>query len=222
MDYNFQGNSHKGRQKRMASETGIEKPILTPVVEKKPVQRKSKFSFLNVFYKDPNKTFKEFVMQDLVIPNTQRAIGVILHGIVTKLFGTGAGNIVSSGYHYMNGWNNPGWSYPYTGQSGNVVDFRAKQPVSQQGRPIQQTPQASTDLMSYALQSREDAERVLEGLGAYIDTYDAVPVSAFFELIGVQAPYTYHDFGWTNIADAKVVTVENGWAIRFPKPVRLR
>lgn len=210
----FEGNSLKGRQNKEE-----QAPSLTPVIDKKAIQRKPKFSILNALYKDTSKPFSQWLLHDLVIPNTMRLTGTILHGVVSKLFGNGAGNFVNNAYHLANSWW--GSSTPYYGSGNYQYPTQGTQsnnkPTSQQ-----QASQASTDLTSYALQSREDAERVLEGLGAYIDTYDTVPVSAFFELIGVPAPYTYHDFGWTNLADAKVITVENGWSIKFPKPVRLR
>lgn len=208
----FEGNSFKSRE----SSSGT-KLMLSPVVKEKPTIVKKRKRLFDYLYTDPNKTFKEYIIQDLVVPNAQRAIGAILHGVVTKLFGVGVGNVVSDAYRYTNGWFN---SKPYTPSS--VSFYSQSQNMPTQNHAPQNQPQATTDLMSYSLRSREDAERVLEGLGTYIDTYDVVPVSAFFELIGVQAPYTYHDFGWNSLVEARVVPVENGWSIRFPKPIRIK
>lgn len=202
----FEGNSYKGR-----SETSV--PKIEPVVKKKPLIAKKKWSILDCFYNTSEKSFGEYFIQDLLIPNVNKMIGTVLHETVTKIFGVGSGFGPSSPYHYTNGW---GWS-----SNPNYVNYSSVSSNPQQSNQSQK-PQAGTDLSSYAMQTREDAERVLEGLEAYIEQYDVVPVSAFFSLIGVTAPYTYNDYGWNSLAEARVVSVGNGFAIHFPKPVRIR
>lgn len=203
----FEGNSFKFRK-----ETEQNRPKIQPVVSEKPVVGKKKWRLIDCFYTPSDKSLKEYFIQDLVIPNVNKAIGMTLHGIVTKIFGVGTGS--GNPFRVMNDW-----SYGPRGESYVEYSARAAKTPS---RAQQQQPHVSTDLESYALRTREDAERVLEGLDAYLETYDAVPVSAFFELIGVTAPYTYHDYGWTNLAEAKVIITENGYSIRFPRPVRIK
>lgn len=211
----FEGNSLKGRNNR-----GIEekRPVLSPVINKKAVKVKNKYNLISILYNDPNKPFKDFLIKDLIIPNVLRTTGTIMHQIITKLFG--GGPFYGGGYTYTNGWfnnNNNNYGIPMANYNN-----AQRSPTIPGASPRPQQTTATTDLKSYVLQTKEDAECVLEGLCAYIDTYDIVPVSAFFELIGVQAPYTYHDFGWISLANAKVVPMENGWSINLPKPVRIR
>lgn len=204
----FQGNSFKGRA--MASEI----PKIEPVVSQRPLVNKKKWRLIDSLNKSTDKTFGEWVVQDIVAPNVQRFIGVTLQSIISQVFGVGGGQTFSNPYHYTNGWWNNGPMY---------TNYSAQSVQNQQNKPnIPPKPQAGTDLSSYAMCTREDAERVLEGLDTYLETYDAVPVSAFFSLIGVTAPYTYNDYGWTNLSEARVVSVGNGFAIRFPKPVRIK
>ena len=209
-DLQFQGNSFKSR--REASQETSSK--LKSVVSEKPVVGKKKWRLIDCFYTPSDKSLGEYIMEDLVIPNVKRAIGTTLHGVITKIFGVGTG--YGTSYKAVNNWWNDG-----RGESYVEYSARAAQPGSR-SRSQQNQPHVSTDLESYALRTREDAERVLEGLDAYLETYDAVPVSAFFELIGITAPHTYYDFGWTNLSSAKVVTNENGYSIRFPKPIRIK
>ena len=205
-NYEFEGNSFKSRREQ----TPKERVKLEAVVSEKPVIGKKKWRLIDCFYTPSDKSLPEYIVQDLIIPNVNRAIGTVLHGIVTKIFGVGTGS--GPIYRPMNDW----WG----GSRGeSYVEYSAR---TAQTRQKPQQPTVSTDLESYALRSREDAERVLEGLDAYLETYDNVPVSAFFELIGITSPYTYNDYGWVNLAEAKVVTTENGYAIRFPRPVRIR
>lgn len=203
----FEGNSHKGR-----TIGGLEPPKIEPVVEKKPLIAKKKWSILDCFYNTSEKNFGEYFVQDLLVPNVNKMIGTVLHEVVTKVFGVDNGFGPTTPYHFTNGWS---WS-----SNPNYVNYSAQSTASQQNKPSK--PQAGSDLGSYAMQTREDAERVLEGLEAYIEQYDVVPVSAFFSLIGVTAPYTYNDYGWNSLAEARVVSVGNGFAIHFPRPVRIR
>ena len=202
----FEGNSHKGRMENSV-------PKLEPVVSKKPLVTKKKWSILDCFYNTSEKGFCEWLVQDLVIPNVNRMVGTILHETVTKIFGVGSGFGPTAPYHYTNGWC---WS-----SNPNYINYSA-QSTSTVQQPKQPKPQAGSDLSSYAMQTREDAERVLEGLEAYIEQYDVVPVSAFFSLIGVTAPYTYNDYGWNSLTEARVVSMGNGFAIHFPRPVRIK
>lgn len=204
----FEGNSHKGK-----TMSGSEPPKIEPVVSKKPLITKKKWSILDCFYNTSEKSFGEYFVQDLLVPNVNKMIGTVLHEAVTKIFGVGHGFGPTSPYHYTN-W---GW-----GSNPNYVNYSAQSTASAMQKTTPQRPQAGTDLGSYAMQTREDAENVLEGLEAYIEQYDVVPVSAFFSLIGVTAPYTYNDYGWSSLAEAKVISVGNGFAIHFPKPVRIR
>lgn len=207
----FEGNSFKSR---MASQD--KKPEkLEAVVSEKPIVSRKKLRILDCLYNSSEKPFGEYLVQDLIIPNAKRMASTVLHDMVTKVFGSGFGTD-RYGFRPLNGWWNDRW------RDDSYIEYSSRssaKPVASQ-QPKQ--PQASTELESYTLRTRDDAERVLEGLEAYLETYDAVPVSAFFELIGITAPYTYNDYGWTNLAEARVVSVSNGYSIRFPRPIRIR
>lgn len=209
-DLQFQGNSFKSR--REAAQESSSK--LKAVVSEKPVVGKKKWRLIDCFYTPSDKSLKERIIEDLLIPNVRRAIGMTAQGIVTMIFGVGPG--YGNAFKAVNNWWND-----TRGDSYVEYSARAAQTGSHH-RTQQNQPHVSTDLESYALRTREDAERVLEGLDAYLETYDAVPVSAFFELIGITAPHTYYDFGWTNLSSVKVIPNENGYSIRFPKPIRIK
>lgn len=203
----FEGNSFKSRRE---AEQSV--PKMKSVVSEKPVIGKKKWRLIDCFYTPSDKSLKDYIIQDLIVPNVNRAIGTTLHGIVTKIFGVGIGN--SNPFRITNDWM-------YSGRGESYVEYSARASKAS-SRPSTQQIHASTDLESYSLRTREDAERVLEGLDTYLETYDAVPVSAFFELIGITAPHTYYDYGWLNLSEAKVITTENGYSIRFPKPTRIK
>lgn len=66
--------------------------------------------------------------------------------------------------------------------------------------------------------SREDAEMVLDKLRWVIDQYDVVSVGDLYELLGVMGAYTDNKWGWTNLVNAEVRQVREGWLIDLPDP----
>lgn len=68
------------------------------------------------------------------------------------------------------------------------------------------------------LETRVEAEEVLDRMDAWIDKYDAVTVAEFYELCGVSGNYTDRKYGWTNIDGASVQRVRGGYLMRLPPP----
>lgn len=71
----------------------------------------------------------------------------------------------------------------------------------------------------YIFISRADADEVLSTMLEIIDTYDAVSVYEFLELIGQVGEYTDNKYGWDNLARAKIARVRGGFALVLPDPI---
>ena len=70
------------------------------------------------------------------------------------------------------------------------------------------------------LSNRAEAQEVLDRLDEIMDTYGLVRVADLNELLGiVGAPYTDNKYGWTNIRNANIVRVREGWMIKMPRAV---
>ena len=76
------------------------------------------------------------------------------------------------------------------------------------------------DFTDMVFEYREDAEDVLDRMCDYIERFVDVPVSYFYDLCGETDPgdFTKDDWGWTNLAGARVVKAgRKGYMIDFPK-----
>ena len=69
------------------------------------------------------------------------------------------------------------------------------------------------------LSSRGEAEDVLDRMEEIIDTYKLVTVADLFDLVGVTGNYTDNKYGWTNIRNAEIVRVRDGYMIKMPRAV---
>lgn len=68
------------------------------------------------------------------------------------------------------------------------------------------------------LESRQDAENVLEDLRDYIEDYDQVSVAYYYGLCDVTPDYTDESWGWDSLKTASVTHARGGYRINLPRP----
>ena len=73
------------------------------------------------------------------------------------------------------------------------------------------------DYDELVLETRGEAQAVLNAMDNMMDEYKIVSVADMYDLIGETCPYTAYKYGWTNIRNAEIVRVHDGYIIRMPK-----
>ena len=70
------------------------------------------------------------------------------------------------------------------------------------------------------MESRADADDVLDAMSDLIENYESVSVADLYDLIGIDVSgrYTYNDYGWTSLRNAEIVEVREGYWIKLPRP----
>lgn len=71
------------------------------------------------------------------------------------------------------------------------------------------------------IDSRSEAEDVLSHLVDLIETYDIATVADFYTVVGLNADWSDHKYGWDNLSKASVARVREGYIIDLPRPVPL-
>ena len=71
------------------------------------------------------------------------------------------------------------------------------------------------------LNSRADAEQVLDNLIDITREYKAASVGDFCDLVGVDTNFTDYKYGWTDLTQTKISRTRDGYIINFPKPGKL-
>ena len=69
------------------------------------------------------------------------------------------------------------------------------------------------------LNSRGEAEDVLMRMDELMETYGLVRVADLYDLVGITGNYTDNKYGWTNIRNAEIVRVRDGYMIKMPRAV---
>lgn len=67
------------------------------------------------------------------------------------------------------------------------------------------------------LDSRGDAEEVLDRMNEILDTYGLVRVADMYDLVGLQSNYTDNNYGWTSLRTADIRRGRDGYYLQMPK-----
>ena len=191
-------NSNKYKQEQ--AELAAERPKVNKVVTGNVKRSKNGGSKLaDVFISEDVSNVKNYILMDVIVPAIKKAISdVITNGIDMLLYG-------SNGRTNAN--RSTASTISYNRYYGRDDHPRISDPV--------QTSRYSYDTIT--LDTRGEAEEVLARMDEIIDTYKMVRVADFYDLVGVTGNYTDNKYGWTNIRNAEVVRVRDGYRIKLPR-----
>lgn len=72
------------------------------------------------------------------------------------------------------------------------------------------------------LETRMEAEEVIERMAEYVERYDQASVSDLYQLVGVTGSFADEKWGWKDLRAASVTRVRNGgYLLDLPRPIEL-
>ena len=169
----------------------VEKVVTGKIHRKKKSDAKK---FAEVFISDDIHNVKSFVLMDVIVPTIKKTIDeIITNGTRMILYGD---KVKSKG--------------------GSKVSYRD---AGASNRDRYSSRRNRYDLDEIVLDSRGEAEEVLNTMFDLLEEYDVVTVSDYFELLGEDTSFVDEKYGWASLRSAEVVRVRNGYVIRLPKPM---
>lgn len=87
--------------------------------------------------------------------------------------------------------------------------------------PIAKANTASFDLGDIVLETRKDADAVMDALYDTVGSYGFVTVNDLYDMVEKTAPYTSNDYGWTKAALDRASApsrTRDGYVLNLPKP----
>lgn len=197
----YKPNSHKSReeQKALPSERKkVEKVVKGNVKRKKNNVRK----ITDTFVSEDMENVKSYVLFDVLVPAVKKAIAdIVSNGIEMLLYGTTNGSKRNNSSTYVS----------YNKYSSDRRDDRYSNG----------TRRGIYSFDDIVFSSRGEAEDVRERMDELIDMYGNVSVADMCDLAGVSCNYTDNKYGWTNIRNAEIVRVRDGYIIKMPKALPL-
>ena len=194
----YKSNSHKSRERKSepVTEKKVEKIISGSAKSKK---KSGLHKITNVFVPEDVDDVKSYIFEDIVVP----AVKDIILDAVRAFLG-------------VNG-NSRGKS-----SSASKISYR-KYYDDRERRDRESSNRTRTgyEYDDIILDNRGEAEDVLSRMDELIDTYGVVSVADFYDLVGITGNYTDNKYGWSDIRNASVVRVREGYMIKLPKALPL-
>lgn len=200
--FDYKSNSNKSKTVKEAEKVEdkrVEKIVTGKVITKK----KSGLSkFTEEFISEDAKNIKSYVLGEVLIPAIKKAISdIVTDGIDMILYGgTGGGNRSRR-------------------STADRVSYKSYYDDRRDRRPSDRltTGYSSYNYDEIVLDSRGEAEDVLARMDELMDTYGLVRVADLKDLVGISSSYTDNKYGWTDIRNAQIVHVRDGWMIKMPR-----
>jgi hypothetical protein len=169
-------------------------------ITKGAIVEKKKPILLRIFDDNANSVGR-YIFWDVLLPAVKTTIiDVITNGIEMLVYGEG-----SRPKHLKRRGDRSYVSY------NSIHDERRRR----------NTPRTRHSFGEVILDSREDAETVLDTLVDYVDRYDEVTVADFYHAVGLESEWADNEWGWDSLGSAQVRRTREGYIIIMPKPMRL-
>ena len=195
-DYKPNSYKFKEEQKESNDRKPVEKMVKGPVKVKKNEMRK----LADVFISEDVKNVKSYVLMDVLVPTIKKAIVDIVSDGINMIFfgGTGTRRGGSTNASYV--------SYrSYSDRNSNSRGYSDNRTRS---------GYSYNDII---LDNRGEAEEVLRRMDELIEQYQVVSVADLYDLVGISGEYTDNKYGWTNLTNASVERVRDGYLLKLPK-----
>lgn len=200
---NLPDNSHAARKerqekqpepKRAAEGKRVEKVVKGKVKTKKNEVRK----LTDIFISEDVGNVKNYILMDVLVPTFKKTLyDIVVNSVDIALFG-GRGS----------------------GSKRSTADKVSYTNYSSSSRRDERSSHRTTSGYSYddiILESRAEAEAVLSRMDEIMEEYDVVRVADLYDLVGVTGEHTDNKYGWTNIRNAEVERVRDGYRIKMPR-----
>ena len=175
--------------------------------EKKVVEGKVKVRKKTILEKMKESLFAEdatnigdYIVDEVIIPATKKAItDVVSDGINMLIYGQTSSRRPSSVI-----------------PSVSRVTYRDYSSVSTQRRPEPIQRNKVFDYGQIVFESYADAEKVLNYMNELISAYGMATVADLYDGAGVTGHYTDNRYGWSDIRNAKIIRVRDGYLLELP------
>lgn len=84
--------------------------------------------------------------------------------------------------------------------------------------PLSRRARATHNFDEIILETRHEAQEVLDRLFDQINQYESVTVATLYDMLNVDSSFTDQKYGWVDIRDAEVRRIRDGYLLDLPRP----
>jgi hypothetical protein len=203
-DFDYKPNSHKYKEAQLNpanKEKRVEKVVSgsATIREKKGINK-----LASIFISDDVKNVKSYAIEDVLIPSIKKAVvDIIKNGAEMIFYGkSGRPRSMSDKISY------------------NRFYDRDDRDRRRDDEPKSRSRFSYDDVI---VPDRGEADAVLDRLCETVREYGAARITDLYDLVGITSDnYTDNDYGWTNLRNARVVRVRDGYAFDLPRALPLK
>lgn len=202
----FPPNSEASR-KQVSEEKNLTQVTSGRVVQKKKSLRKQ---FKDTFVAGDARSAAQYMVLDVLLPAAR--------DMVVEAVDAGFRRLV-----FGDSYRRRGATPPQSGPTGYVQYNRYSGIMggrSQTGpqRAMSREARARHDFDEIVLESRVEAEEVIDRLFEVISRYESASLADLYELVGLPSAHTDYKWGWTDIRGAGVSRIRDGYVLDLPDP----
>ena len=203
---NYKPNSHRSKEEQ--KETGVEKKKMEKVVQgTAKIKKKGKTSkFAEMFIAEDVSSVKSYIISDILIPAAQKLfVDTVRDAANMLVYGRTDRGKRTSGFR------------------ADYVSYNRYSDRRYDDRPASDSrARSGYSYDDVILESRGEAEEVLDTMRDAIEEYGMVSVMDLYDLVGITGEYTDNNYGWKNLRNAEPIRVRDGYMLKMPKAVPLK
>lgn len=201
----YKPNSHRFKEEQAKVDEGKKQELQKVVTgSAKTVKKSGARKFADVFMAENSGNIGEYILMELVVPSLKKLIYEMGRDSLDMILFGGTRK-------HSDSRSTPSNYVSYRQYSDrDRRDDRRDNRYSSGARAVYEYEEVW-------LESRGDAEAVLDRMNELVDHYGVVSVAALYDLAGLRCNYTANNYGWTNIRNAEIIRSAGGYLIRMPK-----
>jgi hypothetical protein len=210
----FPSNSHNKKSKSVSPEPEERQKKVEKVIEGKVVRRKTPMGrrFLDTFVSGEGaKSVFGYVFFDVMIPAARDLVVDAGQEALQRAFYGDSGHAR----------RRSGTRYGDRGGGHVRYDLAAKRRDPREERQSRRD-RATHNFDRIYLDTRHEADEVLEGLYNLVSDFDQASVADLYDLLGETAAYTDRKWGWTDLEGSRISHTSSGYLLDLPKTEPLR
>ena len=203
---NYRESARRERPESSEREKRVDKVVTGEVIQRKrPLSRR----ILETFAGEDANTLGTFILFDVLVPAVKNMLSdAVSQGVERMFFGDSRPRHSSHRSQYT--------SYNRMYPSRANTAWR-----NDESRQMTSRARATHDFGQVILDSRGEAEDVVDRLSALIEQYDVATVADLYELVGITSQFTDDKWGWTDLRGSSVRRVRDGYLLELPRTVPL-
>lgn len=195
----YKSNSNASKESAKKTDKNVQKAIAGTARQRKKSEIRK---FTDIFISEDVDNVKSYILLDVIVPSVKRAVSdVIKNGIDMLLYGETDHRSSSS--------------------TASKVSYRSYYDKNKNSEPRQVRSHTGYGYDDIVLDSRGEAQEVLDRMDELVATYGTVSVADMYDLVGISGSYTDNKYGWTDIRSARIVRIRDGFVIKMPRALPL-